>query len=159
MINLLEIEEKDGFLEVKSEGITIKARIQYTAPSEEVINEILHAAQMFQYNFENGDVLAYNGVIYTKNALAGPKLAHELTHLVQQSKWPNLQLFIQNYTQMTKFRLGIELEAYRAEYQEAKNRWMGGEIEKYLWQMASDLAGRYKLDINRLQAYQLIKNK
>lgn len=158
-MNNIEVTEKEGFFEVKAEGLCIEARIQYTAPSDNILAEISQAAGVFDYNFDKGDILAYKGVIYTKNALPFPKFVHECVHLLQQSKWPNLALFLQNYSQVTKFRLGIELEAYRAEYQEAKNFILGGEIEKYIWSLAADLAGRYKLDINRLQAYQLIKKK
>lgn len=149
---------EDGtYDEILLDTVKTPVRVQYTPPSEEIMDEVQKFMHLFQYSFEKGDVMAWRGVIYTKNQLDNALLMHELVHIEQQSRYPDIKSFYRNYVDVPAFRLSIELEAYKRQYLEAKEMFRGPVLEKYLWGMASDLGGRYQLNINKLQAYQLIK--
>lgn len=64
--------------------------------------------------WEHGDeVVAWNGVIYTKHELTRDELVHELCHLQQQHRYPGgHEAYLENYLHSDDFRLAQEVEAY-----------------------------------------------
>lgn len=66
-------------------------------------------------------IFAYDGSIYCDYPLPPDLVVHEKTHLKQQEKY-GLDYWVDNYLNDDKFRLDMEIEAYRKQLASIKNR-------------------------------------
>lgn len=120
---------------------------------KETINKFkLSQEQVFKTIFTYGDT------IYSLNDLSFGLIAHEITHVFQQTEM-GAEKWWDKYFKDKDFRLSQEVEAYRRQYQVYKNN---NEVTAYdyLNQMARDLSSKmYGEIISFEEAKKLISNK
>lgn len=109
-------------------------------------------------------VIAYGGVIYSNKELYPDVLVHEKVHLEQQKKY-GLKKFTDKYLTDKKFRLEMEAEAYKKQFESIKDEGLKqAVIEDSITGLTSELYGKItveeakrllgveesKLDVNKL---------
>lgn len=99
-------------------------------------------------------IFAYDGSIYCDYPLPPDLVVHETTHLKQQEKY-GLDTWVDRYLNDNKFRLDMELEAYRKQLASIKDR----ELRFHVKQDCIDslTSGLYGNLLNREDAKLLLK--
>lgn len=73
------------------------------------------------FDITDRTIFAYNNCVYTNYELSPDLIIHEQTHLKQQDKY-GLDNWINYYLTDVKFRLKMEVEAYRKQLESIKDR-------------------------------------
>lgn len=103
---------------------------------------------------DGNTIFAYNGDIYTDNALPDHLIVHESVHLRQQEE-RGLNVWVENYLTDPEYRLRMEIEAYREQIYSIKDREKRNKIRIQSAQaLASPLYGNI---INFRDAVRLLK--
>ncbi len=110
--------------------------------------------------FGNGGVVTVGSRIYSRDEIGPGVLAHELTHVRQQTpgRWRTIA-YIVRYSLSRKYRLKAEVEAYRAQFRTmqdfVKDR---NEQAKILAVLAGGLSGPlYKNLVSKEEAMELLR--
>lgn len=115
--------------------------------------------EQFGAEYEKGMMFTLGDTVYSKDPIPEDWQVHEAVHSKQQlaigpEKW------WERYFKDRIFRMGQELEAYKAQYtfieSYCKDR---NTLDKACRELARQLATIYGLNINQMQAYKLIKSK
>lgn len=106
------------------------------------------------FDITDRTVFAYDGDIYTNYELTPDLLVHEQTHLKQQDKY-GLEQWVYNYFCDLKFRLKMEVQAYKKQLESIKDRNLRALIRiESAKHLSSNLYGNI---INYDEAYKLLK--
>lgn len=73
------------------------------------------------FDIDDRTIFAYDNKIYTNHHLTPDLIAHEFKHWQQQNEL-GLEKWVEMYLTDNKFRLIMEIEAYRAQLQSVKDR-------------------------------------
>lgn len=93
--------------------------IKNTPPPDNIYSKIV---KKFGVSWEKGVVFTYGDIIYTKYPLTSDLLEHELVHVRQQNDFRGgKDAWWAKYLTNDQFRLEQELEAYKRQFNWAKN--------------------------------------
>lgn len=118
-------------------------------------------SKFFKINKET--VIAYDNVIYADRELYPDVLVHEKVHFKQQKKY-GLETFTKKYLNDKKFRLEMEIEAYKIQLESIQDKDLREAVRKdCIIGLSSGLYGKIskqeaedmlpkeqKLDVNKL---------
>ena len=111
-------------------------------------------------SFESGAVITLGSTIYSRDEIGPGVLAHELTHVRQQSPgtWKAIRHIVR-YSLSRKFRLAMEAEAYREQFRRmqdfVKDRNDLARIQSIL---AEELSGPlYKHLVSKEEALRILR--
>ena len=112
----------------------------------------------FGVDWNNGMIFTYGNTIHSKNLVSNQKIAHERTHVRQQTKY-GVGAWWDKFFEDKKFRLSQELEAYKNEAKWIKENVKDRNKRSLLiTKIARDLSGTmYDKMIDYNKAYKLLK--
>jgi hypothetical protein len=79
------------------------------------------------FDITDRTIFAYNNIIYSNYLLPKDLIVHEQTHFKQQEKY-GLDNWVTKYLTDTKFRLDMEVEAYKAQLASIGDREIRNKI-------------------------------
>ena len=74
-----------------------------------------------KFTITDRTIFAYDGVIYTNSILPSHLVEHESCHFKQQKKY-GLDNWVKSYLEDDKFRLKMEIQAYKVQLRSVKDR-------------------------------------
>lgn len=106
------------------------------------------------FPIDDKTLFAYDDCIYTNYDLPKDLLIHEMTHLHQQKR-DGLEYWVKNYLHDPKYRLEVEIEAYKAQLSSIKDRnWRSVILNESANNLSSKLYGNL---ITKQEALKLLK--
>ena len=115
-------------------------RISTKKPPAHIYNK---AVEKWGVDFNKGIVFTYGDVIHSKDPIPQDLMVHELVHVKQHREYPGgPDAWWERYLDDDKFRYEQELQAYKKQYQWAKNNIKDREkLNKHLVHYAKCLSG------------------
>lgn len=107
-----------------------------------------------KFEIDNDTVFAYNNKIYTNNELTPDLIVHEYTHLKQQNEL-EVDRFVEKYLTDIRFRLTMEVEAFRAQLESIKDEGLREAVRQDSAETLS--SALYGNIITTQEAYNLLK--
>lgn len=73
------------------------------------------------FNINEKTIFAYDDIIFSNNPLSPDLLVHEERHLAQQKRY-GLDTWVKNFLEDPRYRLEMELDAYKKQLESIKDR-------------------------------------